>query len=1266
MREAVGDQRSFRRPAESVPAAAACCATARRRLGMCRHLRLPITQAECRGITVRVRNPTSRHQLAANMRQLPESTAEGEAPGGAERCEPDENSGGRARPRSLSRLQERGEELQARISRIAGALTRVSQEEDATRAQAAALLTELQDLLHSVAAIEIELEGGGETCGEKEGEAREASGEHSGARLEDLCGRIARARAQSRSLSSAMEQWVDLGEAGEPAEQRRHVAQELRDVAGRIEVAAAELAKRRGQKSGDRAHEESEALPQELQELPALDERGGADDASPAASTCSDQNAAEGQAAAEAIKEEIKTGGGGTPASSGVSFGGGPALPPFAPPVAAGAGAESPVASASSSPAPVNAAEGQAAAEAIKEEIKTGGGGTPASSGLSFGGGPALAPFAPPVAAVAYRLVVDLAVPLELQAVRAEVFAVCSELEALRAEASVAGLDLQAVQVESSVAVSELQAVEVEGSAVGSELQAAQAEALAVVSELQSSASGEAQRWFRSWNGASGNLMGLAVGLELQAVQAEALAVGLAVGLELQAVRAEALGLEALRCSMRQPLPVPERRPLAVLLHLNLLFSLRAEFVRVFPACDAGGGSGNSSAADHCTFFESLSSEYRLLRRQRGSASASQADPSGTSASLAALTALLEHTVQLRHTNLEPAQQAVRWPQEVAGEARASYLGRQKAVRAALAEDPALGRTGSNGSDNNVIMDDGPLWNAIALRDHGRVKYVEFLGECLQRYEGAPAVNWAGALEENTGTQSDALAGGDGGYGACGGRVSMRLAECRMSGHVAVQLTECRMSGHVAVQLTECRMSGHVAVQLTECRMSSHVAVQLTEMPLKPAGRQRLREWLQLLGRTAEALEAALQSPAHPAAVLPEGAQEPGGEAVARPRYPWANEAGTQSNEVETRSAAEKEAGEGTAESAGMCPPPASVAEEVRSALQMVAEWRRRLENAEACTDRGACDMRRALIGLGNLFTEEETESPGEMVKRPAETAAALQAAIAEEQRIRGATEPWATALQQAGPKLAGVLRGEEKKTRRVLAELEELEQERRALQEAVRLGGDSGELRKSEKNLLDAKGRLEDLDYDFKKSSDEHAYHRRKRADPETMAFLKEKMDADREAMGAGQACVRLALSTLIAHQAHFPEVLRFFYAGMPPQLAPLWDPVMRLGDFDDHRLVSGEGRHEVYRATKGGICYAVKVFKVPVLEPERLKTFWREAALLQRLEHPAIVPIRKMFSAWPNENGTHYLALKLPYYKCGHLGAWVRRECPKGAHLP
>eukprot|EP00854_Cymbomonas_tetramitiformis_P030180 gene30180-37700_t len=285
-----GVSAASRRPTESVPATLLLCHSEEGlRLHSVSLSRLPITQAECRGITVRVRNPTSRHQLAANMRQLPESTAEGEAPGGAERCEPDENSGGRARPRSLSRLQERGEELQARISRIAGALTRVSQEEDATRAQAAALLTELQDLLHSVAAIEIELEGGGETCGEKEGEAREASGEHSGARLEDLCGRIARARAQSRSLSSAMEQWVDLGEAGEPAEQRRHVAQELRDVAGRIEVAAAELAKRRGQKSGDRAHEESEALPQELQELPALDERGGADDASPAASTCSDQ-----------------------------------------------------------------------------------------------------------------------------------------------------------------------------------------------------------------------------------------------------------------------------------------------------------------------------------------------------------------------------------------------------------------------------------------------------------------------------------------------------------------------------------------------------------------------------------------------------------------------------------------------------------------------------------------------------------------------------------------------------------------------------------------------------------------------------------------------------------------------------------------------------------------------------------------------------------------------------------------------------------------
>eukprot|EP00854_Cymbomonas_tetramitiformis_P005445 gene5445-6600_t len=78
------------------------------------------------------------------------------------------------------------------------------------------------------------------------------------------------------------------------------------------------------------------------------------------------------------------------------------------------------------------------------------------------------------------------------------------------------------------------------------------------------------------------------------------------------------------------------------------------------------------------------------------------------------------------------------------------------------------------------------------------------------------------------------------------------------------------------------------------------------------------------------------------------------------------------------------------------------------------------------------------------------------------------------------------------------------------------------------------------------------------------------------------------------------------------------------------------------------------------GALCCwaAFKVFEVPEENPERLRMIWREASLLRRLQHPAIVPVLGLFFWQPADHGLQRIAMKLPFYEHGQLSSWVRGD--------
>jgi hypothetical protein len=122
---------------------------------------------------------------------------------------------------------------------------------------------------------------------------------------------------------------------------------------------------------------------------------------------------------------------------------------------------------------------------------------------------------------------------------------------------------------------------------------------------------------------------------------------------------------------------------------------------------------------------------------------------------------------------------------------------------------------------------------------------------------------------------------------------------------------------------------------------------------------------------------------------------------------------------------------------------------------------------------------------------------------------------------------------------------------------------------------------------------------------------------------------------------------------QAHFPEVVLFIGQGLPPDLAALWRPPQSLDDGFDHRKLVQTGPHPVWRVRQqGGAEFAIKEYRVA--QASDLRTCLKEAAIIYRQRHPAIVEIIALFQG--EDKNSFYL--QMPWYQHGSLDKWVHGD--------
>jgi hypothetical protein len=118
---------------------------------------------------------------------------------------------------------------------------------------------------------------------------------------------------------------------------------------------------------------------------------------------------------------------------------------------------------------------------------------------------------------------------------------------------------------------------------------------------------------------------------------------------------------------------------------------------------------------------------------------------------------------------------------------------------------------------------------------------------------------------------------------------------------------------------------------------------------------------------------------------------------------------------------------------------------------------------------------------------------------------------------------------------------------------------------------------------------------------------------------------------------------------QRHFPEVIFYVGDGLPPELGALWKPAQSLDSFDDKKLVPSASRHTVWRARIGEEWFAVKEYKIG--HARDLQTCLKEAAVVYRQRHPAIIQIEALFQ----DAGSNCFYVQMPWYEHGSLNLWV-----------
>ena len=118
---------------------------------------------------------------------------------------------------------------------------------------------------------------------------------------------------------------------------------------------------------------------------------------------------------------------------------------------------------------------------------------------------------------------------------------------------------------------------------------------------------------------------------------------------------------------------------------------------------------------------------------------------------------------------------------------------------------------------------------------------------------------------------------------------------------------------------------------------------------------------------------------------------------------------------------------------------------------------------------------------------------------------------------------------------------------------------------------------------------------------------------------------------------------------QHHFPEVIFYVGDGLPSELGALWQPATSLETSEEKELLPTASRHSVWRVCNGGKWSAVKEYKIG--RARDLQTCLKEAAVVYRQRHPAIIQIEALFQ----DAGSNCFYLQMPWYEHGSLNLWV-----------
>lgn len=162
-------------------------------------------------------------------------------------------------------------------------------------------------------------------------------------------------------------------------------------------------------------------------------------------------------------------------------------------------------------------------------------------------------------------------------------------------------------------------------------------------------------------------------------------------------------------------------------------------------------------------------------------------------------------------------------------------------------------------------------------------------------------------------------------------------------------------------------------------------------------------------------------------------------------------------------------------------------------------------------------------------------------------------------------------------------------------------------------------------------------------------------------MLAARAELDQAKRAVRQADDMVRQIVEHLADIQPGCSEILNSIHIGLPRSLMTLWRPGRSQTYFDDFELLESPSRNRVFRATSNGMVHAVKVF--PSVSKANLKTCFREACLLRRMQHPGIVQIDGIFFEEPVGGVRGRFCIQMPFYENGPstCGFALTRQMPR-----